>query len=105
MLPPPQSESSSESFVFQPTWSHALAHPPRGLVLAREKGWLLAWDSQDWLYLLNQAGERQSQMHSSANLAAAACADDGTAYVATGKQGEIWWLTPDLRARWERSVS
>jgi hypothetical protein len=74
------------------------------LCLSREKGWLLAWDTQDWLYLLNQAGERQAQMHSAAKVAAAACADDGSAYVAAGAQGEIWWLTPDLRSRWERSL-
>ncbi len=100
----PHSESIPGSWTFQPTWSHALAHSPRGLGLSREKGWLLAWDSQDWLYLLNQAGERQAQIHSPANVAAAAWADDGSAYVAGGAHGEIGWLTPDLRARWERSV-
>jgi len=104
MIPPPDSEPPADSFTFSHTWSHALANAPRGLVLAREKGWLLAWDSQDWLYLLNQAGERQAQLHSTAKLASAACADDGSAYIAAGTQGEIWWLTPDLRARWERSV-
>jgi hypothetical protein len=72
--------------------------------LAREKGWVLAWDSQDWLYLLNQAGERQAQMHAPGKLAAAACADDGSAYVAVGARGEIWWLAPDLHSRWERSA-
>jgi hypothetical protein len=99
----PPSESSAISF--HTAWSHALANPPRGLALAREKGWVLAWDDKDWLYLLNQAGERQAQMHAPGNLSAAACADDGSAYVAAGSQGEIWWLTPDLRARWERSVA
>ena len=90
--------------TFHSAWSHALANPPRGLALAREKGWVLAWDTQDWLYLLDQAGERQAQWHAPGKLAAAACADDGSAYVAVGSQGEIWWLAPDLSSRWERSV-
>jgi hypothetical protein len=90
--------------TFHTAWSHALANPARGLALAREKGWVLAWDTQDWLYLLDQAGERQAQMHAPGKLIAAACADDGSAYVAVGGQGEIWWLAPDLHSRWERSV-
>src|SRR6266849_7496114 len=97
-------ESSSGSITFHTAWTHALANPARGLALAREKGWVLAWDNQDWLYLLNQAGERQAQMHAPGKLVAAACADDGSAYVAVGGQGEIWWLAPDLSSRWERSV-
>lgn len=104
MTPAPHSESHPDTYTFEPTWTHTLAHPPRGLALTREKGWLLAWDSEDWLYLLNQAGERQAQMHAAGKLAVAAVADDGSAYVAAGTQGEIWWLTPDLRARWEQSV-
>jgi hypothetical protein len=90
--------------TFHTAWTHALANPARGLALAREKGWVLAWDSQGWLYLLNQAGERQAQMHAPGKLVAAACADDGSAYVAVGAQGQIWWLAPDLHSRWERSV-
>lgn len=104
MMLPPHSESPPNAYTFQPTWTHALAHAPRGLALAREKGWLLAWDTEDWLYLLNQAGERQAQVHAAGKLATAACADDGSAFVAAGTQGEIWWLAPDLRARWQQSV-
>src|SRR5947207_3662794 len=104
MTPASHSESSSEPITFHTAWTHALANPTRGLALAREKGWVLAWDSQGWLYLLNQAGERQAQMHAPGKLAAAACADDGSAYVAVGARGEIWWLAPDLHSRWERSV-
>jgi hypothetical protein len=101
---PPQSESPAGIFSFHPIWSHALANPPRGLAYAREKGWVLTWDGQDWLYLLNRNGERQSQLHAPGKLAAAACADDGSGYGAAGAKGEIWWLTPDLRVRWEQSV-
>ena len=101
---PPHFELRSQSSIFQATWSHALGHPPRGLALAREKGWTLAWDTQDWLYLLNASGERQAQVHTSAKLSTAACADDGLAYAAGSADGKIWWLLPDLRTRWERSV-
>src|SRR5258708_39150364 len=97
-------ESSSGSITFHTAWTHALAKPARGLALAREKGWVLAWDNQDWLYLLNQAGERQAQMRAPVKLASAAGTDDGSAYAAGGGHGEVWWLWPDLRTRWERSV-
>ena len=43
-------------------------------------------------------------MHAPGKLVSAACADDGSAYVAVGAQGEIWRLAPDLHSRWERSV-
>src|SRR5205814_3288339 len=85
-------------------WTQSLSARPRGLALAREKGWTLAWDETDWLYLLNQKGERQAQFHAPGALAAACCSDDGSAYVAVGGRGEIWWLAPDLMTRWERSL-
>jgi hypothetical protein len=72
--------------------------------LAREKGWFLAWDEAHWLYLLNRRGERQAQRHLPGALAAASCADDGTAYAAVGRGGEIWWLAPDLSPRWQDRV-
>src|SRR5262245_64210293 len=82
-------------------WSHPMSHGPRGLALAREKGWVLVWDEQNWLYVLNQAGEVQSQRHLAGGLVTACCADDGSAYVALGAQGEVFWLAPDLMPRWE----
>lgn len=82
-------------------WSHSMAHRPRGLCLAREKGWVLTWDEQNWLYLLNHAGEVQAQRHIEGGLVSACCADDGSAYVALGAQGEVFWLAPDLMPRWE----
>lgn len=91
--------------VLSQLWSKSLGNSPRGLVLAREKGWVLAWDDKDWLYLFNHAGERQGQRHADAPLAAACCADDGSAYVAAGMGGEIWWLAPDLMPRWKQTVS
>jgi hypothetical protein len=74
------------------------------LALARENGWLLAWDEHDWLYLLNRQGHRQAQRHLPAPLTEACAAADGSAYAAVGGDGEVWWLAPDLMPRWERKV-
>jgi hypothetical protein len=89
----------------RPLWSLSLGARPRGLALAREKGWTLAWDEANWLHLLNQKGERQAQVRAPAALAAACCSDDGSAYAAVGTGGEVWWLAPDLMTRWDRSLS
>jgi hypothetical protein len=89
-------------FILHP--ASAIVGELRGLVQAREKGCLLAWDARDWLYLLNRAGILQGQVRVPGRLAAAACADDGSAYVAAGSQGEVWWLGPDLMTSWQRSL-
>jgi hypothetical protein len=85
-------------------WSVVLGARPRGLALAREAGWLLAWDEHHWLYLFNRRGERQAQARHPGVLVAAACADDGSAYAAVGDRGEVVWLAPDLSPRWERAL-
>jgi hypothetical protein len=77
---------------------------PLGLALARERGVLLAWDDNQWVYLLNRKGERQGQRRCAGAVSAGGCADDGSAYAAAGGRGEVWWLAPDLMPRWERSV-
>jgi hypothetical protein len=89
---------------FQPAWSYQLAHGARGLALARERNWLLAWDTQHRLYLLNHAGEVQAQRLFPGVLTAACCADDGSAYAAVSERGEVQWLAPDLMPRWQRTV-
>jgi hypothetical protein len=86
-------------------WSLPTEGRPRGLSLAREKGWLLTWDDSNWLYLVNRKGERQAQRHGGASPVTAACgADDGSAYAAAGAGGEVWWFAPDLMPRWQRAV-
>src|SRR5438552_17435935 len=100
--PAPAPPPSPAAFPMRPLWSQPLAAPARGLALAREKGWVLAWDEAHWLYLLNQKGERQAQVHAPAALAAACCADDGSACAAVGGRGEVWWLAPGPTTPWER---
>jgi hypothetical protein len=87
------------------TWSHPLPAQPRGLSLAREKGALVVWDETHWLYLLDRAGKRQAQRHLEGDLVAACLADDGSACVAVGTAGNLWWLAPDLTTRWQTSVA
>ncbi len=72
--------------------------------LAREKGWLLAWDKSQWLYLLNQAGQIQGQTRFPSPIAQACLADDGSALVVAGKGGELRRLALDLSLLWERTL-
>jgi hypothetical protein len=88
----------------QVVWSRKLAAPPRGLALARERGWLLVWDSQHGLHLFNRSGEPQARWQSAHALTAAACAEDGGSFAAVGAQGQVWMLAPDLSPRWERTL-
>jgi len=88
----------------RPEWSLSLGARLRGLELAREKNWLLTWDENHWLYLVKSTGERQGQVRVAGAVSAASCADDGSAYVAVGGKGEVWWLAPDLTQRWQKSL-
>jgi hypothetical protein len=74
------------------------------VALAREKGWLFAWDDAGWLYLLDAKGERQAQRRGDGPAVAACAADDGSAYATVGKHGGVCWLAPDLMPRWQRSL-
>ncbi len=85
-------------------WSLTTAGTVRGLCLAREKGWLLVRDENGWLYLLDRDGERQGQVRAPKELTACACADDGSAFVIAGQDGDLWWLAPDLMPRWQRAL-
>jgi len=77
----------------------------RGLVLARERNWALAWDAANWLYLFNAKGERQTQVHMRGQqLTAAACADDGLSFAAVTAEGRVLLLAPDLTPRWQHSL-
>jgi hypothetical protein len=89
---------------FHPLWTYPLPAPPGGLVFERERGSVLAWCRNDWLYVLDAHGQCQAQRQL-AGLAAASAADDGAAYVAVGKDGRIWWLAPDLGTRWEKLLA
>lgn len=96
---------ANENYSLVPHWSQSLQAEPAGLCLAREKGWLLAWDHGQWIYLLNPQGQVQSQVRFSGPIAQCTFADDGSALAVAGKQGELRWLSLDLTARWERKLN
>jgi hypothetical protein len=99
--PPPASGPVS---TIKPLWSQTIAAVPRGVALAREKGWLLAWDQQHRLHLFNQAGQLQGVLRLPGEGVAAAAADDGSFFAAVGTLGEVWWLAPDLTLCWQQSL-
>lgn len=92
-------------FTFAPLWTFGTAAAPRGLALAREQGTVLAWDEENWLYLLDRAGRRQAQVPASGPVTAACAADDGSAYAAADARGEVSLLAPDLLPRWRYTLS
>jgi hypothetical protein len=104
MVPSNYSPTASTLPSLKPVWSRDLPSGARGLALARERGWVLAWDEAGWLSLFNHAGNKQAQRHFPELLTATA-ADDGTAYATAGQNGEIWSLAPDLSLRWETKLS
>jgi WD40 repeat protein len=93
-------------------WSQTVPAPLRGLILARESETILAWDGQDNLFLFNDTGTIQARRPSPGPVAAAGCAEDGSAYVvAAGETGVspvggsmICWLAPDLTPRLLRAL-
>lgn len=86
-------------------WSQTIPAPLRGLILARERETILAWDGQESLCLFNQAGIIQAQRSAPAPIAAVGCAEDGSAYAVGSSQNPmICWLAPDLVPRWQRSL-
>jgi hypothetical protein len=88
----------------QVLWSQSIAAPLRGLALARERGWVLAWDSADGLHLWDRRGRPQAHRRAPGALTAVACAEDGGSFAAAGERGELWSLAPDLTVRWERPL-
>lgn len=85
-------------------WSYTHTTSWRGLALARERNWTLAWDARPALYLFDRHGRPQAEWRCPGELVAAACADDGSSFAAVGTLGEVWLLAPDLSVRWERRI-
>lgn len=106
-VPDPGSRRGT-TFSFEPAWTQQLGAPARGLTMARERSWLLAWDANHWLHLFDQAGQKQGQTRNASALSSAAFADDGSAIVTASIQGsnhgEIAWVALDLMPRWRQSL-
>src|SRR5262245_21921176 len=89
-LPPPTPARGE----LPPVWTATISNSARGLCMAREKGWVLAWDGKNWLHLLGRTGQRQGQARTPADMTAATCADDGSAIVAGGSSGRCGGFHP-----------
>jgi hypothetical protein len=72
------------------------------LQAARERGWLLAWDSGGALTLLDFGGTEVGGIRLTPPVTAVACADDGSAIAAVAGQ-RLLFLGADLAVRWEQS--
>lgn len=92
------------ALAIEPIWSRKLGGAVRGLAHACERDWLLVWDANHWLYLLDQQGHRQGQARFGGTLTSAAFAHDGSAIVTAGSTGEVAWLAPDLMRRWQQTL-
>jgi hypothetical protein len=99
-MPSPTSPSPGFALL----WSQNLGAGVRGLELAREKQWVLTWDQANWLHLFGQTGQRQGQIQAEGAIAAATCAEDGSAFAIAHSQVHIAWLNPDLSRRWQQTL-
>jgi hypothetical protein len=73
--------------------------------LARESETVLVRDGRDGLVLFNHAGLIQARRPAPVPVAAAGCAEDGSAYAIGGSQmPTVYWLAPDLTVRWQRPL-
>src|ERR1700688_677492 len=84
-------------------WTLSTGSPIRAIALAREADRLLVRDDSQAVYLITAKGSMQARK-TIAGLTASCASDDGSALAAVGSSGQVWWLTPDLTARWERAV-
>ncbi|GIW81788.1 MAG: hypothetical protein KatS3mg105_3595 [Gemmatales bacterium] len=80
-------------------WSRTIPHPPRGLALAREKNCLLVWDAESWLYLIDHSGDIQGQTRLPFSILSACASDTGDVFIATGRNGDVFWLAPDFSVK------
>jgi hypothetical protein len=61
-------------------------------------------DEEHWLYLLDRKGTRQAQFRAPKDLTCSACSEDGLHLAAGGRDGDLWWLAPDLMPRWQLTL-
>src|SRR5438093_3497841 len=108
MMPKGVEHNSSASAALPrraaPVWSLTVGGAVRGLSLARESGAVLVRDDNHWLYHLDRAGARQAQLRAPKDLTTSGCSDEGTSFAVGGKDGDLWWLAPDLMPRWQRTL-
>jgi len=82
-------------------WTRTLSPGLVGLLPARERGWLLAWDAAGALTVLDAGGVEVAGARLARPLTAVACAEDGSALAALAGE-RLLFLGPDLAVRWDR---
>jgi hypothetical protein len=87
----------------KPLWSLSVPSPAPVLSLARERGDLLVREESRLALLAAHDGRRQAEWKAPSLLSAACCADDGSAHAAGGRDGDVWFLAPDLTPRWQKA--
>lgn len=87
-----------------PDWSYRLGAAAAGLAYAREAAYVLAWDANLWLSLVNRRGQLQGKAKQEAVVAAAAAAEDASAFAVATTQGHVAWLGRDLTPRWKQTL-
>jgi hypothetical protein len=87
----------------RPLWSRTLSPGLCGLLPARERGWLLAWDAAGALTVLDAAGADVVAARLPQPPTALACAEDGSAVAALAGPS-LHFLGPDLAVRWDRRL-
>jgi hypothetical protein len=53
---------------------------------------------------MDRSGTRHAQLRAPRDLSALDCSDEGASFVVGGKEGDLWWLAPDLMPRWQRTL-
>ena len=86
-------------------WSYRSPAPVRGIRLARESQTLLLWDANQVLTRLSPDGAVQARWQAPSSVAAADGADDGSAVVAVGATGEVWFLDGEFKQLWQRTIA
>jgi hypothetical protein len=88
--------------VFTTVWTTPLDESPLGLLHQREAGGLVVWGERGGLTALSRSGTVQARTRFT-EPPRVAVADDGSD-VAVATSGQLMWLAPDLRPRWQRSI-
>jgi hypothetical protein len=85
-------------------WTNATLGRFRGLGLAREPGWVLAWDAAQRLYLWDREGKARAEQTLAAPPAVAAISDDGQSSVTLTSDGHLCWFDSKLTLQFDHPL-
>ncbi|MCE9531444.1 MAG: hypothetical protein K8T89_10035 [Planctomycetes bacterium] len=85
-------------------WSIPFESLPRGMCLAREVDRLLVWTDANRILIANRQGEKDLRYQFAKPITVAAISDDGSGIVVAAADGQVSWLEPDRKIRWDRQV-